>query len=170
MLSFCMRWVVAVLVGGWVSLQTCSLAQSVHPAEVWDYIESHAESYRLPTGFVYAIAWAESSLNANATTERARGMMQLTRPAWATVTRLSYDDAWDWRINIIMGMRYLAYCREFLIKNKAFSYVRLAACYRYGMHRLKHRGFDVERLPEPSNLIYRELLGGNLSPIPRPGE
>ncbi|MEN8735609.1 MAG: hypothetical protein ABF329_12440, partial [Lentimonas sp.] len=48
-------------------------SEVVSPEEVWAYIKEQAPSKDLDPEFVYAIAWAESSLNARARSSVARG-------------------------------------------------------------------------------------------------
>ncbi|MEM8868643.1 MAG: lytic transglycosylase domain-containing protein, partial [Verrucomicrobiota bacterium] len=79
--------------------------------EVWAFIETEATAAGLVPEFVYAIAWAESSLNANAESSVARGMMQLTKIAWREVSAQPYRDAWDWQTNVRVAIDYLSYCR-----------------------------------------------------------
>ena len=49
-------------------------------------------------------------------------MMQITKPAWITVTSEPYGLAWDWKINCRNGIAYLAHLRQLLIKADEFSY------------------------------------------------
>lgn len=135
-------------------------------SDIWNYIQEQAALVHLDPQFVYAIAMAESSLKPDADSGRARGIMQLTQPAWEAVTSFPYSFAWDWRLNIRMGIQYLVVCREFLMENQAYSSARLAACYRYGMHTVREHGFDVFYLPRPKNDIYRNLLYGGAIPSP----
>lgn len=138
--------------------------------DIWHYIQKQAAAVHLDPEFVYAVAMAESSLNPEADSGHARGIMQLTEPAWESVTTLPYSFAWDWRLNIRMGVLYLAKCREFLMESQAYSIGRLAACYRYGMHKVKENHFDVLYLPTPKNNIYLKLLREDEIPVKPPSE
>ncbi|MGF1530958.1 MAG: lytic transglycosylase domain-containing protein [Puniceicoccaceae bacterium] len=133
--------------------------------EVWRAVQKEAAAANLDPGFVYAVVWAESSLNAHADSGVARGLMQLTKPAWEMVTTRRYDDAYQWRSNLKAGVAYLALNRDFLVKHQQFTYANLAAAYRYGRNRLQKEAFDLSRLPEPTNQIYRSLLGSNIWPV-----
>ena len=118
--------------------------------------------------FVYAICHAESSLDANAETSVARGMMQLTEAAWKDVSELHYRQAFDWETNTEVGMLYLERLKRMLEKQKVFSYSRLAASYRYGFGALRREKFMVSRLKTPVNRIYRKLFAGDLAPVRPP--
>ncbi len=137
--------------------------------EVWKYVRTKAPAYHLDPHFVYAIAMAESSLRPNAFTFHARGMMQLSRAAWEDVSPESYRHAWNWRMNVHVGLKYLQHCRHFLEKHNAFSYANLAAAYHYGPAALKKRHFDAQAfLPHKPNKIYHALLNGEAPPVTIP--
>ncbi len=134
---------------------------ALNPAhsEVWHYIEQHAPDYDLNPEFVYAIARAESSLKPNALTFYARGIMQLSRAAWQSVSHEPYRRAWNWRLNLKVGMKYLHYCKIFLEQHHAFNEANLAAAYRYGPNALKKAKFNAQALGKNErNKIYQELF------------
>ena len=165
----------AVIMGSVVAVLAIILATTVgdhteivSPEEVWGYIDEIAPQSDLDPEFVYAITWAESSLNARARSSVARGMMQLTRPAWREVTDESYRHAWDWRTNIRVGIDYLAFCRDYLDRHGEFNYPLLAASYRYGPYHVRSRDFSISKLDEPENDIYRMLFNGNIHPVEPP--
>lgn len=143
-------------------------SEKVSPELVWAYVQEIAPQSDLDPGFVYAIAWAESSLNARARSSVARGMMQLTKPAWRQVSDESYSQAWDWRTNIRVGIDYLVYCRDYLQRHDSFSYPLLAASYRYGPYHVKKKNFKIEKLKKPKNEIYRRIFQGNIRPVTPP--
>ena len=118
--------------------------------------------------FVYAICHAESSLDANAESSVARGMMQLTEAAWVDVTELHYRQAFDWETNIEVGMLYLKRLKGMLESQEVFSYRRLAASYRFGYGALRKEKFMVSRLQTPVNRIYRKLFAGDMAPVSPP--
>jgi len=149
-------------------LRSSSPPPPVQPAEVWAYVSTIAPKAELDPEFVYAIAWAESSLQEKAGNSGARGMMQLTRVAWDEVTDESYRHAWDWQTNIRIGIAYLAFCRDFLKKRDAFSYPLLAACYRYGPYYVQDKGFEIDKLRRPKNEIYKRIFDGEIRPVPPP--
>ena len=122
----------------------------------------------LEPSFVYAVCHAESSLNANAETSVARGMMQLTEAAWSDVTKLHYRQAFDWETNVEVGMLYLKRLKGMLGSQGLFSYPRLAASYRYGYGALRKEKFMVSRLKTPVNRIYRKLFAGEMAPVKTP--
>ena len=164
------RWI--VLVGIFVFGLSCSHGKrpvNRIPAEkVWKHVQKYATRAGLDPHFVYAICNAESSLDANAQTHVARGMMQLTEPAWQDATRKSYSRAFDWETNVETGILYLAKVKEMLIKERVFSYARLSACYLYGFDRLRKERFYVGKMPRPENLIYQKLFDGNVAPVKVP--
>jgi len=137
------------------------------PETVWSYIQEKAPEYDLEPRFVYAIAMAESSLDPVADSGYARGIMQMSAVAWEEVAGdVSYRQAWNWKTNIDMALRYLDHCRQFLIReNGSWSYALLAASYRYGIYRVKDANFKISNLPRPKNEIYQKIFLGNPSPV-----
>lgn len=142
--------------------------EQVSAAEVWAYVQEQAPQRALDPEFVYALAWAESSLNARARSSVARGIMQLTKPAWREVSEESYRQAWDWKTNIRVGIDYLAFCRDYLKQHDSFSYPLLAAAYRYGPYHVENKNFNLRQLKEPKNEIYRRIFEGNIRPVAPP--
>lgn len=142
--------------------------EPIAPTEVWSHIQELSAEKDLDPEFVYALAWAESSLNAKARSPVARGMMQLTKPAWREVSDESYRFAWDWRVNLRVATDYLVFCRDFLERHESFSYPLLAASYRYGPYHVKERGFEIENLRVPKNEIYKRIFDGIIGPVPPP--
>jgi len=135
---------------------------------VWGKIKVEAPRLGLDPYFVYAICHAESSLDANAESSVARGMMQLTEAAWTDVTELHYRQAFDWRTNLEVGMLYLRRLQGMLDRNEVFTYPRLAASYRYGYGALRKEQYMVSRLKTPLNRIYRKLFAGETAPVQAP--
>ena len=135
---------------------------------VWGKIKSEAPQLGLDPSFVFAICHAESSLNANAESSIAKGMMQLTEAAWSDVTKLHYRTAFQWETNIEVGMLYLKRLKGMLESVDLFSYPRLAASYRYGYSALRREQFMVSRMKTPVNRIYRKLFAGTIDPVPVP--
>lgn len=136
--------------------------------EVWSYVQKKAAAHGLDPGFVYSLAFAESSFNAYADSGVARGITQMSADAWQTVTDISYERAWNWRTNLNMAMSYLVHCRELLVAVEHFNYPLLAASYRYGPGAVKRAGYRIDRLPAPKNKIYRAIFSGHLHPVPPP--
>jgi len=143
-------------------------ANYISKKEVWQKISREAPKHGLEPTFVYAICHAESSLNANAESSVAKGMMQLTEAAWSDVTKLHYRQAFEWETNVEIGMLYLQRLKGMLESQALFSYPRLAASYRYGYGALRKEKFMVSRLKTPINRIYRKLFAGNLKPVEPP--
>lgn len=160
------QWVLVLLLFGGLLLWQCGPRPPhfIAREQVQALVEVEARRQGLEPRFVLAIIEAESSFNAHASSGSARGMMQLTRPAWRTVTVVPYAQAWDWQLNVRVGIAYLAHCRELLVREGQFSLPLLAACYRYGFGTLRDTNFNLGRLPVPSNAIYQQLLQGNLPP------
>lgn len=145
-----------------------SHTEKIPSGEVWAFIQQEASRAELDAEFVYAIAWAESSLNAHARTSVARGMMQITRLAWQQVSNLPYRNAWDWKTNVTVAIDYLDYCRGYLEENEVFSYPLLAASYRYGPYEVKKSEFLIKNLDPPKNKIYQQIFVGELQPVAPP--
>ncbi|MEM0966782.1 MAG: transglycosylase SLT domain-containing protein [Verrucomicrobiota bacterium] len=137
---------------------------------VWDFVQDRAADHQLDPGFVFSIAFAESSFNAYADSGKARGITQMSGMAWETVTDISFNRAWDWRTNLNTAMLYLVHCRELLTEAESFNYPLLAAAYRYGPNAVKDAGYQIEQLPEPKNDIYRAIFNGHIHPHPPPDE
>jgi soluble lytic murein transglycosylase-like protein len=142
--------------------------EQLSPELVWPVVVELSEQADLDPEFVYALAWAESSLDPQARSSVARGMMQITRPAWDQVTDESYSLAWEWQMNLRIAIDYLVYCRDYLKANDAFSYPLLAASYRYGPYYVKKRGFKINKIKPPKNKIYKRIFAGNIHPVPPP--
>lgn len=142
-------------------------SQTVSKDMIWEEVKKQANKHDLDPEFVYAVAFAESSLRPNADSGKARGIMQLTEPAWNMVTEQSYHNAWDWKKNIEQGTAYLALNRNWLNEQTTFDYSLLAAAYRHGFTHLKNLSFDVRALDPPTNLIYKELFVGNIPILPK---
>ncbi|MFP4156856.1 MAG: transglycosylase SLT domain-containing protein [Opitutales bacterium] len=166
---------VAVALGVVVGLLAFFLARElvpersrVSPVAVWDYVHEVAPDRGIDPEFVYALAWAESSLDPRARSSVARGIMQLTKPAWREVSDASYRHAWDWKTNIRVGVDYLAFCKEFLQRHDSFNYPLLAASYRYGPYYVKNNNFNLKQLTEPKNEIYRRIFEGITRPVAPP--
>lgn len=145
-------------------------ANFIDEKKVWAKIKKEAPELGLDPGFVYAICHAESSLDANAESSIAKGIMQLTEPAWSDVTNLHYRTAFQWETNIEVGMLYLKRLKEMLESVNMFNYPRLAASYRYGYGALRKEQYMVSRMKTPINRIYRKLFAGQLSPVAPPKE
>ena len=157
-----------------VSLISCKYldrnANFISEQKVWDKIYSEAPARGLIPSFIFAICHAESSLNANAESSVARGMMQLTEAAWQDVTKLHYRQAFEWETNVEVGILYLERLKGMLESVNLFSYPRLAASYRYGFGALRKEKFMVSRMKTPVNRIYRKLFAGELAPVSPPAD
>jgi soluble lytic murein transglycosylase-like protein len=168
------KWWKALLLAGLAlfGFASCQLldrnANYVPEEKVWQKINEEAPEMGLDPHFVYAICHAESSLDANAESSVARGMMQLTEAAWVDVTELHYRQAFDWKTNLEVGMLYLKRLKGMLESQGVFSYPRLAASYRFGYGALRKEKFMVSRLRTPLNRIYRKLFAGETSPVNPP--
>jgi soluble lytic murein transglycosylase-like protein len=138
---------------------------TIPPERVWAFLEEHAPRAGIDPRFAYAIAWAESGLDARAESPVARGLMQLTEIAWKEVSGEPYRMAWNWQVNLRVGLDYLAFCRDFLRRHGQLSYPLLAAAYRYGPYEVQRRGFNIAALPEPKNRIYQAIFAGDPRPI-----
>ncbi len=143
-------------------------ANFISDEKVWEKVSSQAPASGLDPTFVYAICHAESSLNANAESSVARGMMQLTEAAWQDVTKLHYRQAFEWETNVEVGILYLERLKGMLESVDLFSYPRLAASYRYGFGALRKEKFMVSRMKTPINRIYRKLFAGDMAPVSPP--
>lgn len=138
-------------------------------AEVWAALQAHAKRHRIEPAFIYALVAAESNFDAAARNGEARGLMQLKPAAWRTVSGEPYEPGvWEWRVNLRIGVEYLAWCRHTLHQKNKFSYPALLASFHYGLDHMASRNFDPARVAVPDNDIYRQLWRGNLDPVPPP--
>jgi soluble lytic murein transglycosylase-like protein len=83
----------------------CNLSLEASPIAIWPFTKEQATEAGLDPHFVYSIAFAESTLDPFADSGKARGVMQLKKIAWNTVTDIPYAYAWDWQTNIKVGDR-----------------------------------------------------------------
>jgi soluble lytic murein transglycosylase-like protein len=168
------RWIRQALTFGFVLglVSSCGVidrGKNYIPSEkVWPKVRKEAGKHGLDPAFVYAICHAESSLDANAETSVARGMMQLTEGAWKDVTDKSYRLAFNWETNVEVGTGYLGKLKGMLGKANVFNYPRLAASYRYGYGALRKQGFLVSKMKTPKNRIYRKIFAGEIRPVKTP--
>ena len=163
-----------LVIGVFALLPSCKYfdpdADFIDEKVVWQKIKQEAPQLGLEPSFVYAICHAESSLNANAETSIAKGMMQLTEGAWSDVSKLHYRTSFQWETNVEVGMLYLKRLKGMLESVDMFNYPRLAASYRYGYNALRQEQFMVSRMKTPINRIYRKLFAGQLAPVSIPEE
>lgn len=144
-------------------------APSPTRAEIWAEIQSPALRYRIDPAFIYALVAAESNFDPGARNGSACGLLQLKPAAWSAVSRRPYEPAvWNWRVNLEVGIDYLAYVRSYLHKKTEFSYPLLLASFHYGLDYVEDRQFDVRRIPVPASPVYRQLWDGNLAPVQPP--
>lgn len=137
---------------------------------LWREIQPLAREYRFDPGFIWAIAFAESTFNPDASNGEATGLFQIRPIAWKEVREDSFGNARDWRKNLAAAVAYMDYCRRFLERHDRFSYPLMAASYRYGIGTVQRAGFRIENLPTPRNATYRRIFAGDINPVPPPGE
>lgn len=157
----------ATLLLGLFMSHSCA-AEPVPSLEVWTAAQEYGEPLGIDPLLIYAIACAESSLDAHASSGQARGLMQMTKRAWTEVTDRDYDDAWDWRLNLEMAAAYLDLLKKRLEKSGHYSWPLLACAYRYGPGAVEKAGFDTTQLPPERNLIYKALFCGKTPSLPDP--
>jgi hypothetical protein len=95
--------------------------------------------------------------------------MQIKPRAWRTVTKLPYESmVWNWRTNLAVGIEDLASIKRVLVGRGVFSYPMLWASYHYGLDYTAARGFDMSRMPRPSDPISSKLWSGVVHPLSPP--
>jgi hypothetical protein len=95
--------------------------------------------------------------------------MQIKPRAWRAVSDLPYGTSvWDWRSNLTVGMDALASIKKVLTEKGAFSYPMLWASYHYGIDYTTAHGFDMSRIPRPSDPVSYKLWAGNAHPLGPP--
>jgi soluble lytic murein transglycosylase-like protein len=137
--------------------------------EIWDEIQPIARENGVEPGFVFAIVQLESNFNPRAHNGDARGLMQIKPRTWRLVSGLDYDSAvWDPESNLRVGIASLASIKRSLETKRVFSYRLMWAAYHYGLDYVEERGFDMSRIPRPSDPISRALWEGDVHPVPTP--
>ncbi|HEY5079607.1 MAG TPA: transglycosylase SLT domain-containing protein [Opitutaceae bacterium] len=136
---------------------------------IWAAIQPLAAARGLDPGFVYAIVKVESGFDPHAMRGDARGLMQIKPRAWRAASGLPYGTAvWDWRSNLGVGIDSLGSLKEALVRKGAFTYPLLWASYHYGFDYVKARGFDMSRIPRPSDPVSYRLFTGEVRPVHPP--
>lgn len=132
---------------------------------VWKKVEQESAIYGLEPSFVFAVVFAESSFRPRARNTGGNGMMQVSEATWGDMCNYPYDQVWDWQVNIEVGTAYLGWCKDYLENKKSFSYPLLAACYNKGPDFVRRNKFNISKIGKTTNVVYKELFKGNLSPI-----
>jgi hypothetical protein len=136
---------------------------------IWEAIQPLASARGIDPGFVYAIVKLESNFEPRARRGEARGLMQIKPRAWRAVSGIPYDPGvWDWRANLAVGIDSLAAIKRSLEEKHAFSYPLLWASYHYGEDFVQARGFDMSRIPRPSDPVSFRLFSGDIHPVSPP--
>ena len=136
---------------------------------IWAAIQPLAGARGIDPGFVYAIVKVESNFDPDAKRGDARGLMQIKPHAWRAVSQLPYGTSvWDWRANLEVGIDSLAKVKGVLLQKGVFSYPLLWASYHYGLDYVETRGFDMSRIPRPSDPVSYRLYSGEVHPVSPP--
>jgi hypothetical protein len=137
--------------------------------EIWAAIQPLAKLRRIDPGFIYAIIRVESNFDPRASRGEAKGLMQIKPKAWRTVTNLPYESmVWHWRTNLAVGIESLASIKASLSEKGVFSYPLLWASYHYGLDFTSAHGFDMGRIPRPSDPVSDKLWTGEVHPLNPP--
>jgi soluble lytic murein transglycosylase-like protein len=150
------------------ALSTFAIHLPRHPAcpcgeDLAPKVRQMAALHRVPPGFALAIARAESRLRSHVVSRTgAMGTMQLMP---STARWLGVIDAFDPRLNIEAGVRYLAT----LLRRYRGSYRRAAAAYNLGPGRVPRRG--KLRLPRETQRYVKTVMRRfwSLRSDPNPG-
>ncbi|MFZ1055621.1 MAG: transglycosylase SLT domain-containing protein [Opitutaceae bacterium] len=133
--------------------------------QIWSAIEPMANARGLDPLFVYALVQAESRFNPRAKHGENCGLLQIKPRAWKAVTRVPFETGvWDWRMNLAVGMDGLKSLKEVLTQRGVFSYPMLWAAYHYGLDYTAEHGFDMSRIPRPSDRVSSKLWSGEIHP------
>jgi hypothetical protein len=137
--------------------------------QVWEEIQPIAREYGIDPGFVYAIVKLESDFNPRARNGDARGLMQIKPRTWKLVSDVAFDPgAWDPEANLRVGIASLDSIKRRLAAKGVFSYPLMWAAFHYGFDYVEERGFDMSRIPRPSDPISRRLWSGEVHPVETP--
>jgi soluble lytic murein transglycosylase-like protein len=169
----------AVLLASSLILAGCAPREGNAPAElpsslaarkqIWEAIVPIASARRIDPGFVYALVKVESNFDPHARRGENRGLLQIKPRAWRDVSDLPYEDAWDWKSNLLVGIEGLSRTKVLLSAKGKFSYPLLWACYHFGYDYVAERGFDMSRIPRPSDPVSYKIWTGEVHPV-RPPE
>lgn len=111
----------------------------------------------------------ESGFDPRAEHGENRGLLQIKPRAWRAVSVLPYEtNVWNWKLNLEVGMDGLAAAKKSLVEKGVFSYPLLWASYHYGYDYVAGHGFDMSRIPRPSDPVSYKLWSGNEHPIMPP--
>jgi soluble lytic murein transglycosylase-like protein len=138
------------------------------PEQIWTECTRIAPETGLDPLLIYAVACAESSLDAHAGGDSHRGLMQLSRGAWKSVSTENFEAAWQWKKNLRAGARYLAHLRQKLAAAGRDEWPLIVASYHQGPLVVKKSSYRLEKLPQTVNSIYRHLYAGTTPPLPPP--
>jgi soluble lytic murein transglycosylase-like protein len=137
--------------------------------EIWAEIQPMAREEGIDPGFVFAIVKLESDFNPRARNGEAHGLMQIKPRTWKLATDVPFDPgAWDPRENLRVGIAGLASIKRRLEARGVFSYRLMWAAFHYGFDYVEERGFDMSRIPRPSDPISRSLWAGEVHPVETP--
>ena len=136
---------------------------------IWAAIQPLATARKIDPQFVYALVKLESDFNPRAKKGENRGLLQIKPKRWRAVSSLPYETAvWDWRTNLTVGLDVLAQIKRDLDAKGMFSYPLLWASHHYGYDYVPARGFDMSRIPRPSDPIAYRLWSGEIHPLAPP--
>ena len=128
------------------------------PVEAVKAVEPKVDAHLVARLLIDSVTQVESAGNPRMIGGHGeRGLMQLKPGAWGDVTRrlfghrVSFDRAFEGKLNQQVGSAYLADLQRFLTRHqrvwKADERSLLLACYNAGPERVKRAGFDLRRLP-----------------------
>jgi soluble lytic murein transglycosylase-like protein len=136
---------------------------------MWSAIEPAARARRIDPGFVYALVRVESDFDPRASRGENRGLLQIKPRLWRSVSAVPYEPAvWDWKENLRVGLDVLSAIKQRLRERGVFSYPLLWASYHYGEDYVAGRGFDMSRIPRPSDDVAYRLWSGEIHPVAPP--
>ena len=137
--------------------------------QIWAAIQPLAAARDLDPLFVYALVRVESHFDPRAHHGENRGLLQIKPRAWRAVSNLPYEPAvWNWQTNLQVGMDSLVGMKGSLTEKGVFSYPLLWASYHFGYDYVASHGFDMSRIPRPSDPIAYKIWAGDVHPISAP--
>jgi Transglycosylase SLT domain len=136
---------------------------------IWAAIQPMANARGIDPGFVYAIVSHESNFDPHASKGDALGLMQMRSRAWKAVSDVPFETgALNWRTNLAVGIDSLASMKQVLTEKGVFSYPLLWASFHYGVDYVEAHGFDMSRIPRPSDPVSYKLFTGDIHPVSPP--
>ena len=142
------------------SIQEKSEQEFLTDEQIKKYLDINFNKVKLPNyiskDYVKALIYRESSNNPEAVSSwGAKGLLQLLETTWYDYENSPYNEAFNPKKNIYVGLRHLkqmdAYCSKnypnYLELSDEEKRDILSAVYNVGIGKLKKRSWDISKMP-----------------------